>query len=404
MDIIVNEKKTETVLSNWWAQLRTARWLWGSILAFTITRLGILLVAYLAATLFADSSTASLYHLRGTSNLLIDVLGSRWDTGFYVSIAEEGYRYQGVPLPSVAFFPLYPLLMRAIGSLVGDVVAAGIIISNVALLLATMLLYRLADRSWGQAVAERTIWYFLIFPAAFFGTAVYSESLFLLVAIGALYFARRGFWEVAALLGIAAALTRFPGLLVAPMLLAEWWMQRQEDGYAQTRPSWPALLAGVAVPLGTLAYALYLKRTFGDPLAFIHGAAAWARQPQSPLVTVGGLLQTPEGGWWKALLAGHIHPDNWLDLGFVLFFLLLGFILLFKQRWSEGLFVTLGAAVALSSGLLMSQRRYVWVLFPAFILLAQWGERPWVDRVITTTSLLLLGIFVGLFARGYWVG
>ena len=193
MDIIVNEKKTETVLSNWWAQLRTARWLWGSILAFTITRLGILLVAYLAATLFADSSTASLYHLRGTSNLLIDVLGSRWDTGFYVSIAEEGYRYQGVPLPSVAFFPLYPLLMRAIGSLVGDVVAAGIIISNVALLLATMLLYRLADRSWGQAVAERTIWYFLIFPAAFFGTAVYSESLFLLVAIGALYFARRVF-------------------------------------------------------------------------------------------------------------------------------------------------------------------------------------------------------------------
>ena len=66
--------------------------------------------------------------------------------------------------------------------------------------------------------------------------------------------------------------------------------------------------------------------------------------------------------------------------------------------------MTLGTAVALRSGLLMSQRRYVWVLFPAFILLAQWGDRPWVDRLVTTFSLLLLGLFTALFANGYWVG
>jgi hypothetical protein len=52
----------------------------------------------------------------------------------------------------------------------------------------------------------------------------------------------------------------------------------------------------------------------------------------------------------------------------------------------------------------MSQRRYVWVLFPAFILLAQWGDRPWFDRLVTTLSLLLLGLFTALFANGYWVG
>jgi hypothetical protein len=160
----------------------------------------------------------------------------------------------------------------------------------------------------------------------------------------------------------------------------------------------------MAVPLGTLAYAAYLNRAFGDPLAFVHGAAAWARRPQSPLATVAGLLQTPEGGWWPALLAGRVHPDNWLDLGFVLVFLALGLVLLLQRRWSEGLFVTLGTALALSSGLLMSQRRYVWVLFPAFILLAQWGERPWVDRLVTAISLLLLGLFTALFANWYWVG
>jgi len=387
--------------ADWWAQVRKARWLWVPFLVFAATRLGILLIAYLAAGLFIDS-TLPPYHLRGTENILVDVFGSRWDTGFYVSIAEEGYRYQGVPLPSVAFFPLYPLMMRTLGALVGDVLIAGIVISNSALLLATMLLYRFTEDGWGQAVAERTIWYFLIFPTAFFGTAVYSESLFLLVAIGALYAARRGYWVVAALLGIASALTRFMGLIVAPMLLAEWWMQHKQS--TKSQPSWIALLAAAAVPLGTLAYAAYLERVFGDPLAFVHGAAAWARQPQSPLLTLTGLLQTPDGGWWPALLAGYIHLDNWLDFSFVLVFLALGLVLLYQQRWSEGIFVTLGVAVALSSGLLMSQRRYVWVLFPAFVLLAQWGKRPWVDRLISLVSLLLLGVFTALFANNYWVG
>jgi hypothetical protein len=403
MTVAVEETQKEVLPSGWWGRLRAARWLWVSLLAFAATRLGIFLVAYLAATLLADSPFVPPYHLRGPANVLLDVFGSRWDTGFYVSIAEEGYRYEGVPLPSVAFFPLYPLLMRALGALVGDALVAGILISNAALLGATMLLYRLAAESWGPEVAERAVWYFLIFPAAFFGAAVYSESLFLLAAIGALYCARRGYWEAAALLGIAAALTRLMGLIVAPMLLAEWWTQRRERP-AETQPPLPAVLAALAVPLGTLAYAAYLNRAFGDPLAFVRGAAVWARQPQSPLATIAGLLQTPEGGWWPALLAGRIHVDNWLDLSFVLAFLALGVALLFQRRWSEGLFVTLGTAVALSSGLLMSQRRYVWVLFPAFILLAQWGGRPWFDRLVTAVSLTLLGLFTALFANGYWVG
>ncbi|MCB8986068.1 MAG: hypothetical protein H6659_19720, partial [Ardenticatenaceae bacterium] len=66
--------------------------------------------------------------------------------------------------------------------------------------------------------------------------------------------------------------------------------------------------------------------------------------------------------------------------------------------------VLLGVLIPLNSGLLMSLRRYVWVLFPAFILLAEWGERPWVDKVITTFSLLGLALFTALFANGYWVG
>jgi len=148
----------------------------------------------------------------------------------------------------------------------------------------------------------------------------------------------------------------------------------------------------------------YLWRTFGDPLAFVHGAAAWARQPQSPLVTVAGMFETPAGGWMAALQAGQIHLDNWIDFLAVLLFAALGLVLLAWRRWPEAAFVLLGVGIAFSSGLLMSQRRYMWALFPAFIVLAIWGKRPWVDRVVTAVSLMLLALFTALFANGYWVG
>ena len=116
------------------------------------------------------------------------------------------------------------------------------------------------------------------------------------------------------------------------------------------------------------------------------------------------LVQAPPGGWVSGLLAGTIHVDNWIDLTAVLAFLLLGCALLAVGRWGEGLFVVLGVSLSFGSGLLMSQRRYMWVLFPVFILLGVWGERPWLDRAVTLLSALGLALCTALFANGYWVG
>jgi hypothetical protein len=149
---------------------------------------------------------------------------------------------------------------------------------------------------------------------------------------------------------------------------------------------------------------LYLWRSFGDPLAFAHASSVWGREARSPFATVAELLERPAEGWASALLAGRLPLDNWVDLLAVLLFLALGCVLLRQRRWSEGAFVSLGALIPLSSGLLMSQRRYVWVLFPALVLLARWGERPRVDRLITLSFLLGLGLFTALFANWYWVG
>lgn len=357
-------------------------------------------MVYVATPIVVDPSEPLRPYVR-PDNTLIDVFGSRWDSSFYVDIVRNGYTYQNVPLPSVAFFPLLPLLIRGVGFVVGDVLVAGLLVTNTALLAAMMVLYRLVDHEWGGAVADRAVWYMLIFPTSFFGSAIYSESLFLLCAVAALYTSRSGRWTVAGGAGFFAALSRPVGVLIAPMLVMEWWMQHRRAA-PHKRPGLAALCALLLVPLGLALYMVYLQWTFGDALAFVRAQASWGRQ-QSVLGLLAELMQQPAEGWTTAVLAGRLRIDIWIDATFTMLFLMLSVVLLWQRRWSEGVFMILNMLVLLNGGAWISQRRHVWVLFPAFVVLARWGERWWLDRIITVLFLLGLGVFSTMFANWYWV-
>lgn len=378
------------------AWLRSARWLTVPLLIVVATRLGIVLVAYIADPLISDGGNNSPPRV----NLIVEVLTARWDSAFYFDIVNNGYFYTDETLSSVAFFPLLPLLVRTLAPVFGSAAAAGIIVVHSALFGAAIMFYRLVDMEWGAEIAERAVWYLLIFPMSFFGSFVYSESLFLCTSIGALLCARRGYWGIAACLGIGAALSRFVGIVVAPMLLLEWWMGRRRT---HGRPPRWAALAACAVPLGTVAYMLYLGYTFGDPLAFVNASVAWGRSPGSPLAALASDFQRPGEGWAAALLSGNIPLNALIDLTAVLAFAVIGCVLLARQRWSEAAFVLLSLMITFNSGLLASQRRYVWVLFPAFIVLARWGQHQWFDRFITALFLIGLGLFTAMIANHYWV-
>jgi Gpi18-like mannosyltransferase len=260
-------------------------WIRSPLLAFFVTRAGIAAIAYFGAIYLPDS-TPPPYHLRSPDNVLIDVFGSRWDTGFYVGIAEEGYTFVPGQLSPVAFFPLLPLTMRALHATGIDTLVAGILISNLALLGATLFFYRLTAVK-GAAIADRAVWYLLLFPTSFFGSAIYGESLFLLGAVGALHVARCGWWESAALLGLLTGLTRFVGIIVGPMLLVEWIVQRR----AGRRPPAIGIVAAAAPAIGVGLYSLYLYAVFGDPLLFVRAAAAWGRGPASPAAGIEDIVR-----------------------------------------------------------------------------------------------------------------
>jgi hypothetical protein len=245
------------------------------------TRLPVLLIGVLAVTLIGTNPPPAAEALWRVSRIEWANMLARWDTAFYHSIATTGYRWDSAVFEhdNVVFFPLYPLLMRWGGALLGGhPLLAGLLVSLISFAGAIALLYRLAVLEVGEEHAGSAILLFSTFPFALFYSAVYTESLFLLLTVGAFYAMRRGCLSAVALCGIAAGLTRPNGVwLTLPLV----WMavsrpdapDRDEEAPAVSRHL--AVLAACAPIVGTAVFSAYLQLRFHDALLWIHGQAAW---------------------------------------------------------------------------------------------------------------------------------
>src|SRR5205085_7930340 len=160
---------------------------------------------------------------------------ARWDTDFYHQIATAGYRWDRSAFlhQNVVFFPLYPLLMRWGGALLGGhPLLAGTVISLAAFAGAMSLLYRMAVLELGEEKAWPVILLVSTYPFALVYSAVYTESLFLFLTVGAFYAMRRRHLLLGALAVLAAGLTRPNGFWLALPLL---WMATTGAGAGGSR-------------------------------------------------------------------------------------------------------------------------------------------------------------------------
>ncbi|HSD29628.1 MAG TPA: mannosyltransferase family protein, partial [Vicinamibacteria bacterium] len=198
-----------------------------------------------------------------------------WDAGWYFHIARRGYFHDAVGPSSTAFFPLYPTLMRTLAWPFGGsdraLWLAGIAISYACLFGGLLLLHRLTEKLLGdREAARRTVFFVAVFPFSYFFTQVYTESLFLLLTVGAVTAATASRWGWAGALGGLAAVTRPNGILVAVPLgilaLAGRPNRRTLAGRAA---------ALVLVPVALALYSAFVYRLTGDPLGWLHGQAAW---------------------------------------------------------------------------------------------------------------------------------
>src|SRR5262249_2545280 len=137
------------------------------------------------------------------------------------------------------------------------------------------------------AVARRTLLYLVAFPTSLFLAAAYTESLFLLLSIGAFLALRRHRWLLAGLLVAVATLTRQVGILLLVPLAVEMALNLRASRVPPTRLGWRELLrmaGGLASPaLALVGFSFYLYARFGSPFASATAeAGAWDRRLSVP--------------------------------------------------------------------------------------------------------------------------
>ncbi len=349
--------------------------------------------------------------MTGPARYLIEPLAN-WDGQWYSLIALHGY-WENDPVPdpmAAAFWPLYPLLLRAGRWLTGwEVATVGVLLSNGAFLIALALLYRLVRLEYGAPVAKRAVWALALCPMAFFFSAVYTESLFLLCTVGAIYYGRTGRWGRAAALGFLGGLTRNTGVLV---LLPLGWFLLRQHGW-DPRRWWAQGLQVALIALAPLLFMGYQARVSGDFFVTVHVQRKFTREMMPPWQTVRAGFREFDPLWFRGTTCvetrGRIGPVACVaelrrqDIPFnatlmLAVFLLLPYLLL-RVRPAYSLYTLAGLAVPLSNPWgtdpFATLPRFAMVLFPLFIALALLLRHRWLfGAVLALSALAMVGLLI----------
>jgi Gpi18-like mannosyltransferase len=319
----------------------------------------------------------------------------RWDARWYERIATQGYEFLGPEQSSVAFFPLYPLLLRAVSTTGLPALLAGILLTLACGLGAVVLFHRWARTQQPEPTARLATWVLVLWPFAWYlYGAVYSDALFLLLGVGAFLCLEQGRPGWATLLGALATATRplAPALVLG--LLVRQLERRLRAGERPRPVDFLPLLSGA----GLGAYMLYLWARFGSPTAFVEAQAGWGQTPGlHNWLKIDFFTQ----GLWRTSFGRYALPSVILAL----LFLALCVPMRRRLGWGYTVYSALAMGIPLlSSRLFVGLGRYALAAFPCFLMLACVLEtRPRARRAWFVASALLLGFLLARFSVGRYV-
>ena len=383
------------------------------------------------------------------SQTRVDLVSSfaAWDGEWYVRIASAGYSYDPERMSSVAFFPLYPWLAGAIVHTTGMRPEwALLLVSHGALVATFVLSAAYVGRRFPKTGEDLSAWTLLalgLFPTTFYFRMAYTESVFLLVTLLALYGMERG-WRplwVAIVIGLATA-ARSVGVALVPVFALYLWQQivgEQEmvggpaitkSGTGTDRPdrsqshfSWLWQCA-VSLPVccwGLLGYMAFQWIAFGEPLAFVKTQVHWNERSLNladqmvgafTLEPIRAVYDPASPCYW-----GRVPPQD--NLLFNLkaanpVYFLAAVALVGVGAWKRWLN---GRELLLSAGLLLipyflqagracmsAQGRYAAVVFPIYLVLGHLLHRapPPLAAALLAISGLILAIYSAMFVSWYW--
>lgn len=406
------------------APARRVRWrrvVWQAVALWLTTRAALVLF-----TCFAIA-----FHLGPQSHTAVTPRAlalhwERWDALWYLGIAQHGY----ASAQATAFFPLYPLLIRAAALVIGPHwLAAGLLVANLGTLGGFIGLALLAA---SEASAEAPAWgairVLAAYPLAFFLAAPYSDGLLLAFAACGLLAARRGRWGWATLCVCLALLDRPTGAVLLVPVLWEYASAHRGLRWTEWRGQWHGpevvrAVGGATLILGLAAlviglYMTFLWRQFGDPLLFLHAEHQfWHHQSivtlhttvhtvaASSRVAAATSTQAAVSVGWSYEVARAL-----VDLVPVVLFALLLVVGAKRLPVSFSLYMGCLLLLIVSSprperlGYFVSAGRYFIAAVPAFVLLGRWvARRPWLDMLLVSGGFLLQAVFAAYFLAGGWM-
>jgi len=325
-------------------------------------------------------------------------LFSKWDGDHYIFIAENWYVTTGDKRFLLVFYPLYPIAIKILSFIINNKIAAGVIISNISLILGCIYLYKLTESDFGSDTAFRTIKYLLLFPVSFFFGITYSESMFLALSIATFYYWKREKFILATIFAYFAALTRSVGILLVVPMLTELIIGYKDIYNGQSKSRLGLKLAAIFAPfIGFGTYLLINLQVSGNAFTFLnYQSEHWGQKFGFFGSTIKMLAKNAIE--WKP----EISASLWVPQLVVIFITLMLLCYAIKGLHISYLaYMIAYIGLTISPTWLLSSPRYLMCLFPIFMLLGHIGKKRTWDFAITFIFAVGLGFCTIAFVNGY---
>ena len=378
---------------------------WRLVAIVSIRTICLLTVAFLSARLIPYAGNFPYRDLLISYNLS-QVLYSwaNFDGAHYINIARDGYHQF-----DQAFFPLYPLMIRALGGLLHKAhLSAGLLVSYSGFFIGIYYFLKLFSFKYDKKTSEWIVIFLVTFPTAFFFTAVYTEGIFLMFICLSLYFFYQKKHDRAGIFAFLASLTRLQGfLLIIPFVM--YFYEKKKNFIKNITYMWfkhPIILISPFAGLGV--YMIFLQAKFGNPLYFFTSQPAFGANRSTSLILLPQVYYRYLRIFFTADFTYQycVAMVEFIFFNFVLITSLLFFINTWRRKDTFGIGISIFSLAHILlpplTGTFSSIPRYALFAWAMFILLAQIKHVGIKYIVIVLFSILQI-IFASLFIQGYFI-
>lgn len=362
------------------------------VLKAFIFRIIIYIISILIMILFIDNFKLSLNEFLSQ--------WQKWDAHHYINIAKGGYKYyvENGDYVTLAFFPLYPSMMRILYSICRDYRLAALLVSSICYSIMCYYVYALVALDYGKAVAKKVVIYISIFPFAFFYGGMMTESIFMLMTVATFYYIRKHEWLKVGLFGALCAFSRMIGVIMILPAAFEWcetykpFKLLKNKNWKELRKCFSYVPLVLITLVGTLGYLYINYKNTGGWFTFLeYQQKYWNHENcyfTKTLIDIFKYVFNPNTG--PALKGAIWIPEAIIFTATIA-------ALIYGVRKHKGMYtVYLAAYMVINCSVtwLISGGRYMSAALPLFIILGDFTERhKEADKWIKVIFLVLFGIY-----------